>query len=131
VALIRRPVASHTTDAGLGLLLTGQSGAGGGAGGACTTGTAAEGFLDGWWARDECAGWAVVMPGDGFGCVCGCDVVKAPQTGVAAASIAASITQCIVEDELMRDGVADVRMGMSSRENVRARRANFEAALLH
>lgn len=110
MALMRSPLASHTTDAGLGFSFTGQLGAGG-EDGVCATGTAGDGFLDGRWAPVECAGWVLGVVGDAAGCDEDCAAPEALHRTVAAASAPTSITHCNAEEKAMRDGVADLRMG--------------------
>jgi len=109
---MRRPVASHTTEAGLGLSFTGQSGMGGG-GGVCATGIGAGScFFASLRARGLC--------GCAFGAARGwdgdCDGLETAHRRMAASSAPESITHCIAEWEAGRDGsVANARMGVSSR----------------
>lgn len=109
-------MASHTTDAGLGLSFTGQLGGGGGGGVWATGAGAGSCFLADLWARDLCGCCAVGVNRDAGGDEGDCAEFESAQRTMPARNAAGSITHCIAEREAERDcSEANVRMGVSSR----------------
>jgi hypothetical protein len=113
VALMRRPLASQTTEAGFGLSFTGQLGIGGGV----TATGAGSCFFTGWRMRDlwggsgagaEVAGTEVGWDGD-------CAEIETLEGKAVASSAPESITHRIAGDEIIRDcSVANIRMRICS-----------------
>jgi hypothetical protein len=122
-ALMRRPFASHTTDAGLGLSLAGQSGMGGGVwatgGGSC--------FFAVDWAWDLRTCCDLEVAGEGAGGDGDCAVPEMLEIRVAERSALESITRSKAEDWKMRDcSMADVRMAICSQGLCSSGNAGFE-----
>lgn len=108
---MRRPLASQTTDAGLGGSFTGQSGMGAG-GGVWATGAVSCFFAV------ECVWdlrtYGLTVVGE-TGCEGDCAAPEMPETRVAARNVPDSIPHSKGEDGKMRDcGVANVRMAICS-----------------
>src|SRR5580698_9145870 len=109
-AWMRRPLASQTTEAGLGWSLTGQAGMGGGGGGVCATGTGCCFFkcrCDRGWRP----GWDCDVVGVAWGWDGDCTALAAPQRTGPAKNTPASTMRGNREEEAMRDcRQANVRM---------------------
>jgi hypothetical protein len=123
--LMRSPVASQTTEAGLGLSLMGQSGMGGG-GGICATGTGSC-FFNCLCARVLWGGACDFGVADAAAGGAGdCAAMGAPQRRVPVKNALASMAQDNRDEAEMRDcSAANVRMGISSLRPCGSRRDVF------